>query len=263
MAPIPGRRVVNRDDSVNSDLYDHPALYDALFPVRAHLPYYEELARRASGDILELACGTGQLTVPLASAGLRVTGLDLAEPMLKAARERAAAANVSVEHLRGDMRDFDLRRRFALIFIARNSLLHLHSTKDFVAAFEAIRRHLAPGGMFAFDIFNPDVRMLARPAGQRFQAMQVESEAFGTISVEQINDYDPATQVGHGRWYVSAPGKPEGWVLQMDLRSIFPQELPLLLAAGGLQLRSRTGDLSGTPFDSSSRFQVCVCQATE
>jgi SAM-dependent methyltransferase len=76
--------------AVNSDLYDYPALYDALLPVRAHLPYYAELARQASGDILELACGTGQLTVPLTCEGLRVAGLDLSEPMLSIARERAA-----------------------------------------------------------------------------------------------------------------------------------------------------------------------------
>jgi SAM-dependent methyltransferase len=247
---------------VNSDLYDNPALYDALPPVGAHLPYYAELAGRASGDILELACGTGLLTVPLARAGVQITGLDLSEPMLSAARERAAARNVSVEHLPGDMRDFDLGRRFALIFIARNSLLHLHSTEDILATFAMVRRHLAPGGMFAFDIFNPKVQLLGRPPNQRFPVMQVETESFGTLSVEGTSDYDAAKQVSFGCWYVSAPGRPNAWVLPLALRSIFPQELPLLLAAGGFYLRSREGDVDHTPFDSSSRSQVCLCQAT-
>ena len=131
---------------MNSDFYDHPALYDALLPVRAHLPYYAELARQASGDILELACGTGQLTVPLAGAGLRIAGLELSEPMLRTARERAAAAKVSVEFVPGDMRNFSMGREFALIFIARNSLLHLHSTEDILATLAMVRGHLAPGG---------------------------------------------------------------------------------------------------------------------
>src|ERR1700727_1166087 len=123
---------------LSSNIYDDPALYDALLPVSAHLPYYMELVRQASGDVLELACGTGQLTVPIASAGLPIAGLDLSAPMLKRARERAAVAKVSVEHALGDMRNFDLGRRFGLIFVARNSLLHLHSTDDFLAAFVAI-----------------------------------------------------------------------------------------------------------------------------
>jgi SAM-dependent methyltransferase len=247
---------------LNSDLYDHPALYDALLPAGAHLPYYLELAREAHGEVLELACGTGQLTVPIAGAGFATVGLDLSAPILTAARERAAARNVSIEYVHGDIRDFDLGRKFALIFIARNSLLHLHSTEDLLAAFAAIRRHLAPGGIFAFDIFNPNVRLLARPPGQRFPAFEKETDAFGKLSVEETTEYDPATQVGRGRWYISSPGKADAWVLDLELRNIFPQELPLLLAAGGFQLKSRMGDLSETPFDSSSRFQVCVCQAT-
>ena len=248
--------------TLNSDLYDHPALYDALLPVAPHVPYYLDLARQASGDVLELACGTGQLTVPIARAGLPIVGLDLSTPMLTTARQRAATANISVEFVQGDMRNFDLDHKFALIFIARNSLLHLHSIEDLLAAFAAVRRHLAPGGILAFDIFNPNVSLLARPSGQRFPVFQKETEAFGTLSVEATTDYDPATQVGHGLWYISTPGKPDAWVLPLDLRNIFPQELPLLLAAGGLHLMSRMGDLDQTPFDSTSRFQVCLCQAT-
>jgi len=246
---------------VNSDLYDYPALYDALLPVHAHLPYYLDLARQASGGVLELACGTGQLTVPIAEAGVPIVGLDLSPPMLKAARERAAAANVSVEHLEGDMRNFDWGRQFGLIFIARNSLLHLHSIEDILAAFSTIRRHLAPGGVFAFDVFNPNVRLLARPAGERFPIMQTETELFGALSVDGTTDYDAATQVGHYRWYVSAPGKPDAWTLSLALRNIFPQELPLLLAAGGFHMKSRVGDLGETSFHSGSRLQVCLCQA--
>ena len=248
--------------TLNSDIYDHPALYDALLLATAHVSYYMDLARQASGDVLELACGTGQLTVPIASAGLPTVGLDLSAPMLTTARQRAATAKVSIEYLLGDMRNFDLGRKFALIFIARNSLLHLHSIEDLLAAFAAVRRHLAPGGIFAFDVFNPNVRLLARPSDQRFPVFQVETESFGKLSVEETTDYDPATQVGRGRWYISAPGNPDAWVLVLELRNIFPQELPLLLGAGGFHLTSRTGDLSQTPFNSTSRFQVCLCQAT-
>ena len=248
--------------TLNSDIYDHPALYDALLPATAHVAYYMDLARQASGDVLELACGTGQLTVPIASAGLPTVGLDLSAPMLATARQRATTAKVSIEYVLGDMRNFDLGRKFALIFIARNSLLHLHSTEDLLAAFAAVRQHMAPGGIFAFDVFNPNVGLLARPSDQRFPVFQVETKSFGKLSVEGTNDYDPATQVGRGRWYISAPEKPDAWVLHLELRNIFPQELPLLLAAGGFHLKSRMGDLSQTPFNSTSRFQVCLCQAT-
>ncbi len=247
---------------MHSDLYDHPELYDALLPATAHVPYYVNLARQVSGDALELACGTGQLTVPIARAGLPTVGLDLSAPMLDVARQRAHAANVSIEYVLGDMRDFDLGRKFALIFIARNSLLHLHSTEDLLATFAAVRKHLAPGGVFAFDIFNSNVRLLARTPDQRFPVFQVETGSFGKLSVEETTHYEAATQVGHGIWYISTPENPDAWILRLDLRNIFPRELPLLLAAGGFQLTSRMGDLSQSPFESASRLQVCICQAT-
>jgi SAM-dependent methyltransferase len=168
---------------------------------------------------------------------------DLSEPMLHLARERAAIAGVSVEHLTGDMRNFDLACQFALILIARNSLLHLHSTEDLLATFTMVRRHLAQGGLFAFDIFNPKVRLLARSADERFPVMQVETEAFGTLSVETTSDYDAATQVNYNCWYVSAPGKPDA-ISSLGLAEHLSAGVAATSRGGGIsaqESRGRTG----------------------
>jgi SAM-dependent methyltransferase len=229
-------------------------------PVDAHVPFYVDLARQQAGAVLELACGTGQLTIPVAALGLPTVGLDQSGPMLTVARRRAAAAAASVEFVQGDMRDFALGRDFDFIFVARNSLLHLLSTADLLAALTAVRRHLTPDGVFAFDIFNPSVSLLARPSGQRFPVMEVTTPTFGPLRVEANTDYDPATQVNRGTWYVSTPDKPDAWIVPLVLRSIFPQELPLLISAAGLELVSRFGELSGAPFGPGSRVQVCLCR---
>jgi SAM-dependent methyltransferase len=246
---------------LTSDLYDHPELYDSLFPVGTHLPFYLDLARRQGGEILELACGTGQLTVPIAREGLSIAGLDSSSAMLNVARGRAVDAQVSVEFVLGDMRRFSLDRHFSMVFVARNSLLHLSSKDDLLAAFSAIRSHLKPKGLLAFDVFNPDVRMLAIPAGRRVPVMRVATESFGELFVETTHDYDSAAQVDRGTWYISAPERRDAWVVPLTIRSIFPQELPLLLSAGGLRLVERFGDLSMGEFRSSSPSQICLCEA--
>jgi SAM-dependent methyltransferase len=245
---------------VTADFYDYPDLYDALLPVDAHLPFYADLARRQQGSVLELACGTGQIAIPIASHGLPTVGVDRSNAMLAAATRRASAAGVALSVVQGDMRDFALRREFDLIFVARNSLLHLLTTADLLAALAAVRRHLAPGGLFAFDVFNPDVRLLARPRGQRVAVMEATTAAFGELRVEDAPDYDPAAQVNRHTWYISTRDRPDAWVVPLVLRSIFPQELPLLLSAAGLELVSRSGDLSGGPFGAASRMQVCLCR---
>jgi SAM-dependent methyltransferase len=247
-------------DEGRSDFYDYPDLYDALLPVGAHVPFYVDLARQQAGAVLELACGTGQLTIPIALQGLPTVGLDLSRAMLDVAKRRASAARAPVAFLQSDMRDFALGRGFNLIIVARNSLLHLLSTADLLAALTAVRRHLAEDGFFAFDIFNPDVRLLARPRGQRVPVMEVSTTQFGPLSVEATNDYDSATQVNRGTWYISAPDRQEAWTVPLVLRSIFPQELPLLLSAAGLELISRFGELSRAPFGPASRAQVCLCR---
>jgi SAM-dependent methyltransferase len=245
---------------VIADFYDHPNLYDALLPVGAHVPFYVDLAREHAGAVLELACGTGQLTIPVALDGHPTLGLDQSRAMLNVAEERASAAGASVEFVQGDMREFALGREFSLIFVARNSLLHLLSTADLLAALTAVRRHLAPGGVFAFDIFNPNVALLARPAGERFHVMEASTARFGPLGVEATNDYDSATQVNHSTWYISTADTRGAWIVPMVLRSIFPQELPLLLSAAGLELISRFGELSRAPFGPGSRAQVCLCR---
>jgi hypothetical protein len=88
----------------------------------------------------------------------------------------------------------------------------------------------------------------------------VSTTRFGALTVEATHDYDSATQVNRATWYVSTPDPRDAWTLPLSLRSIFPQELPLLLSAAGLELINRFGELSRAPFGPRSRVQVCLCR---
>jgi SAM-dependent methyltransferase len=244
-----------------STFYDEPDLYDALQPASAaQLNYYLNIARDTAGPVLELACGSGQLTIPIAAAGLPTTGLDRSAKMLSAGRRRAAASGTHVQLVEGDMRDFDLGLRFALIFVARNSLLHLREQDEFVAFFAAVRRHLEPDGILAFDIFNPNLRLLSRPSGERFHVMRKTTPAHAEVTVEVTHDYDGQSQVDRATWYVSTAEQRDAWVFPLHLRSIFPQELLTLLALNGFRLTRRDGDFSGSSFTTTSSSQVCQCR---
>jgi SAM-dependent methyltransferase len=241
-----------------SSLYDDPDLYDSLLPVSdEQRTFYVELARRSGGPVLELACGSGQLLVPVAATGLPSVGLDSSTQMLDGARRRASAAGADIELIHGDMRDFDAGRLFSLIFVARNSLLHLAEPYELAGLFRAVRRHLGPGGTFAFDIFNPSIAALARPAGERFQVMRLPSTPYGELTVDATSDYDPASQVNRVTWFISTATQPDAWIAPLHLRSIFPQELLSLLAANDFRLISRDGDYVGSRFTGSSARQVC------
>jgi 2-polyprenyl-3-methyl-5-hydroxy-6-metoxy-1,4-benzoquinol methylase len=65
---------MHKADVGRSEFYDYPDLYDALLPAGGHVPFYTELARQHGSAVMELACGTGLLTIPLSSDGLPVVG---------------------------------------------------------------------------------------------------------------------------------------------------------------------------------------------
>jgi SAM-dependent methyltransferase len=242
-------------------LYDDPALYDALLPVSAaQLDFYCKLAREHAGPVLELACGSGQLIVPIAGQGMSATGVDLSSKMLAAVEHRAAASAAQVQCIEADMRDFNLEQRFSLIFVARNSLLHLSELDDFAAFFSSVRRHLEPGGALAFDIFNPSFQVVTRPRGERFHLMHKTSPLHGDLTVEATSDYDRQSQVNRATWFISTNEKRDAWVVPLHLRSIYPQELLAILALNRVCLMRRDGDFTGGRFTSMSANQVCQCR---
>ena len=111
------------------------------------------------------------------------------------------AAGSAVEWMQGDMRAFDLGRTFDFVFITANSLPHLHEAEDLVSCFRSVRRHLAPGARFVFDVFNPSVRLLAEADGVRRtrESLSFMDPDGGNVSVDVAEIYDARRKLHAGR----------------------------------------------------------------
>jgi SAM-dependent methyltransferase len=246
------------------DLYSDPRLYDRLFAGGGPaVDFYRAEADRQGGSVLELGCGTGHKLIPIASDGHPCTGLDLSPQMLAEARRKADERAVQVQWVQGDMRELDLGRTFDLVLIAANSLLHLHRAEDLVACLRSVRAHLAPGARLVLDVFNPSVHLLAQADGvrRRRDALSHMDPDRGVVHVDVAETYDAAAQVTRGRWFFSTDSAADFAVVPLEIRSIFPQELPLLLSLGGLRVVERFGDWSRTPFTTDSALQIYACEA--
>jgi SAM-dependent methyltransferase len=117
--------------------------------------FYLELARAQGGPVLELAAGSGRVLVPLAKAGVEVTGLDISQPMLDIAARRLAAQGLPAELVCASMAEFDLGRRFDLVLIPARALQHLVDPADQRRALRCAHAHLNPGGRLVIDLFDP------------------------------------------------------------------------------------------------------------
>ena len=244
--------------------YSHARLYDLMFPGGGPaVDFYRGGAGRQGGRVLELGCGTGHKLIPIASDGHPCVGLDSSPDMLAEAQRKANERDVTVEWVQGDMRAFDLGRTFDFVFITANSLLHLHEAEDLVSCFRSVRRHLAPGARFVFDVFNPSMRQLAEADGARrtLESLSFMDPDRGIVSVDVADIYDAPAQVTRGTWHFSTTSEPDFVVAPLEIRSIFPQELPLLVSLGGLRLVDRFGDWSGRPFAGDVQLQLCICES--
>jgi SAM-dependent methyltransferase len=244
-----------------NSLYDRPDLYDLLAPNDPTLErFYVAMAREGDGRVLDLACGSGRLSIPLARAGLQVTGGDLSAKMLERARRSAEAQAVELDLVQLDMRHFDLNgRTFDTIIVAMNSVLHLHSQDDFSGFFRSVARHLSQNGRLVFDAFLPNVAMLSGDPDRRRLVGTFVHDTQGKITVEETLRYDPLTQISHVDWYWSTEADKDFWKIPLQMRNIFPQEMPLLIASGGLRLVERFGDFDRRPLSAGSARQVCLC----
>jgi SAM-dependent methyltransferase len=144
--------------------------YDAFYaggaaPIADDIAFYDRLAQATGGPVLELGCGTGRIALPLAQAGLAVTGIDVSAGMLALARRKserlAAAASRCLTFVEGDMARLDLGRRFGMAFIAFRSFQHLLTVDEQRATLTGVRRHLRVDGRLALHLFDPRFDLLA------------------------------------------------------------------------------------------------------
>ena len=137
------------------------AYYDRLMPQadnEARADYLLALFARfgeSPRSVLDLACGTGEMTKTLAKRGLDMTGVDGSEEMLAEAADKVMGFTPEVLLLKQDMRALDLRDTVDGAICLQDSLNHLLKTADLQAVFDRLRLFVAPGGLVLFDLNTP------------------------------------------------------------------------------------------------------------
>ncbi len=223
------------------------------------IPFYLQKAFEYGSPILELACGTGRVTIPLAKEGLSITGLDLLQSMLKEAKRKTNEFNLEIEWIEADMTDFDLKKKFNLILMpacAFNWILELELVESCLFK---IKKHLKTDAAFIFDVFNPDLNILIRdPSKSYLSAKYQDPNGNGEVIVNESNKYDKATQINEVIYSYSIGNK----IInnKLILRMFFPQELDAILKYNGFKIIHKYGDFDQTSFTSDSGRQIFICQ---
>lgn len=252
--------------------YADASLYDYEYRRRrADVTFYRTLARDhfggQPGRILELGAGSGRVTIPLARDGHRVVALDQSAAMLAQLAARAAASRVLATRVRtvpADLCTFTLPDEppVPLAIAAFNVLEHLYTRVELAACLERVLAHLAPDGLFVFDVQNPDLRWLVRDPDKRWARTRFTDPRTGRAMTYSTNHvYDPVAQIALIHlYYEPVDGVGPSHVVRLSQRKWFPAELEALVAHAGFRVLARYGDFFSSPLDGASESQVLVCQ---
>ena len=192
------------DVAMNYDHYLKPLGANSHF-VDSFEKFHLSLAEKYGRDgVLDIACGTGLLAVPLVKAGYDVTAFDLSTPMVEVTREKLRKENLHADLLVANMTDFKIDRQFSLAIIARSGFMHLLTAKEQRQTFLNIKDHLTDGGVLTFNHFQPypvlqAKQMQSSSDDYSFRAEYKNNEG-KKERIYEAHTYDYISQVMRGNW---------------------------------------------------------------
>ena len=256
-------------------IYERPRDYDLEHEgneedVRFYLGLVKRLRPRR---VLELAAGSGRVTVPLAGIaadlGFDLVGLELAAPMLEEAerkkRELPEPQRQRLTFVRGDLRDWAADEPFDLIVTPCSSLTHLLTLDDQIAEWRRAHDNLTPGGRFVVDLVMPNLPAYA-------DSMQTPPRTPVEIDVDTCDPdtgerllrfkttrYIPHEQRAEIRFLYDKLAKNvavDRYVSDFASHVYYPREVELLFRLTGFEVESRYGDYLRRPLRSTSRAMI-------
>ncbi|RHC81546.1 class I SAM-dependent methyltransferase [Parabacteroides merdae] len=235
-------------------------IYDGLNTHNDDIPFYSNwLKKKKNGKILELCCGTGRLTIPLAQEGYNITGIDNSTSMLKKAMAKAMRMKSPIKFIKADIRTLNLPELYDIIFIPYNSIHHLYTNQDLFKVLRGVNKYLKKNGLFIFDCFNPDIHFIVNSEKETTKIAEYITQDGRHIVINQTMKYENATQINRIKWHYFINGKFDS-IQNMDLRLFFPKELDEYLRICNFKIINKYGGFKEEIFKDKSNKQIFVCK---
>lgn len=240
--------------------YDFTRFYDWSYQgYEQDIAFFATLAGTYGSPILEVACGTGRIIIPLARCGVQVVGIDLSDHMLDIARCKLSKepdyVRDRVSFTQADMRGFDLGSAFAAAFIPNASVFHLPDTDALLACFSCLYKHIVPGGIAVIDVVAP-----ARMANQVVDVENKVGEGINPSTQLLTREFNKKLRIDHDNQfvkvlhtYVECCGNEERvFVFEQNYRWMQIDEGITILSSAGFADVKAMGDYDGSPYNIDS-----------
>jgi ubiquinone/menaquinone biosynthesis C-methylase UbiE len=231
---------------------------------RRDVKFWQSMARRTSGPILELGCGTGRVTIPVARTGARVTGIDRSSGMLRHAlkRSRRLRAQQRPHWLRGDIRmlPFGESAPFALVMAPYGILQSLVRESDLNATLASVGRVVARGGVFGVDLV-PDLPVWKEYRDKvRFRGMRRGGTSRIPL-VESVRQDRANRLTTFDQEYIEERGRHKtSHRFSLVFRTLTVPQMARRLEKAGFRIQAVLGDYDGKPWDRRADVWLILAQ---
>ena len=242
-----------------SDVYDQ-----VYFDVNDDIGFYVQESILSAGPVLELGCGTGRVTFPIAKEGIDLLALDNSIGMLNVALEKMkhkGDSYTNLEFVKSDMRNFAFNKKFDLIIIPFRGFQSLLNISDHIQTILNIKKHLTENGRLIFNAFVPDSESMGSAHDVLYHYKDVQdTENNRKFIIWNQSEYDQFNQIVHTRIVVDESNN-MGEVVRrfyrdFSLRYTFRWEFYHLLRSYGFKLLNLYGDFEKSDFNESSTEMI-------
>ena len=244
----------------NLEKYADPEMYDYLYEgYQKDLSVILEWAKSGQ-QIIELACGTGRLTIPMEQRGFQIIGVDLHEGMLERAKQKAKEQMVSIEFILQDCSQLSIPFKSSLVFMTGNSFQHFLTNELQDNLLQSVRLHLEKDGIFIFDTRNPLLHELATV--DEYEQNFVDKNGNQIIEFHR-DEYDPLKQILHchtNREVYQGQALVNKEQDGISLRFSFPLEMERMLKINGFEILEVYGNWDKNELSVKSVSMVYVCR---
>lgn len=242
---------------MNDDPYGNPSLYDLEYSDQVEdIEYYADLAKRHH-YVLELACGTGRLTIPMARAGAKVHGIDNSAVMLKRLKRKLQLEPFQTRMLvsleQADFVDFEVPNPYSLALLPFNAIHHCLDEQGAVELLKRIHRSVLRDGLFAMDCYLPDRELQQRNPDTRHEERSfIDPRSGNTLFSWEQSSYDEATQIYTVLYVYQDTVTGEEWRSRLPLRMFSLTTLREMFEQAGWQVQSEYSDFTQSVLKTNS-----------
>jgi SAM-dependent methyltransferase len=250
-------------------------LYAELYDLRVsdwpgEIDFYLEFLKNtpeSAQGVLEIACGTGRITLPLAKHGFQMTGMDISPELLKIAQIKSGNISNPV-WVEADMRTFNFKRKFGVVISPGHSFQFMNSPQEQVGCLDQIKQHLISGGWLILHLDHQDVHWLSDLVKTKKPVYSVGKIVNHPITHKNYRYcnywvYHPSTQTAtsYGKWEELDENERVISTLEMPparLHCAFHSEIEHLLVRCGFTVEALYGDFFRHPLGDKSENMIWV-----